>query len=108
RTALDGRDNRDLLVLFLASDEAQASTEAELLASLHTVGNDPRHALAGVGCLPVSPWEIGSTERVARALRWFLSSAPLPRLPPEGRRSRSGSRPHRPARTREVDRQRGR
>jgi hypothetical protein len=75
RAALDERDNRDLLVLFLASDEGQASTEAELLASLHTVGNDPRHALTGVGCLPVSPWELGSTERVARALRWFLSSA---------------------------------
>jgi len=74
RMALDERSNRDLLVLFLASDEAQASTEAELLASLHTAGNDPRHALAGVGCLPVSPWELGSAERVARALRWFLSS----------------------------------
>lgn len=91
RTALDDRDNRDLLVLFLASDEGQASTEAELLASLHTVGNDPRHALAGVGCLPVSPWELGSTERVARALRWFLSSArfldyPLRVVVPEGAR----------------------
>lgn len=81
RAALDERDNRDLLVLFLASDEGQASTEAEFHASLHTVGNDPRHALAGVGCLPVSPWEIGSTERVARALRWFLSSARFLKYP---------------------------
>lgn len=91
RMALDERDNRDLLVLFLASDEGQASTEAELFASLHTVGNDPRHALAGVGCLPVSPWELGSTERVARALRWFLSSArfldyPLRVVVPQGAR----------------------
>lgn len=82
RTAFDERGNRDLLVLFLASDEGQASTEAELLASLHTVGNDPRHALAGAGCLPVSPWELGSTERVARALRWFLSSARFLDYPP--------------------------
>lgn len=99
RAALDERDNRDLLVLFLASDEGQASTEAELLASLHTVGNDPRHALAGVGCLPVSPWEIGSTERVARALRWFLSSArfldyPLRVVVPEGARDLIDLREH--------------
>ncbi len=99
RTALDERDNRDLLVLFLASDEGQASTEAELLASLHTVGNDPRHALTGVGCLPVSPWELGSTERVARALRWFLSSArfldyPLRVVVPEGARDLIDLREH--------------
>ncbi len=99
RAALDERDNRDLLVLFLASDEGQASTEAELLASLHTVGNDPRHALAGVGCLPVSPWELGSTERVARALRWFLSSArfldyPLRVVVPEGARDLIDLREH--------------
>lgn len=75
RTATDGRGNRELLVLFLASDDGQASTEADLLASLHTVGNDPRHARAGVGCLPVSPWSLASTERVARSLQWFLSSA---------------------------------
>lgn len=99
RAALDERENRDLLVLFLASDEGQASTEAELLASLHTVGNDPRHALAGVGCLPVSPWELGSTERVARALRWFLSSArfldyPLRVVVPEGARDLMDLREH--------------
>ncbi len=99
RTALDDRDNRDLLVLFLASDEGQASMEAELLASLHTVGNDPRHELAGVGCLPVSPWELGSTERVARALRWFLSSArfldyPLRVVVPEGARDLIDLREH--------------
>jgi len=68
-------DDGDVLVLFLASDDDRGAIEADLLASLHTVGNDPRHPLAGGGCLPVSPWEIGSTERVARALRWFLWSA---------------------------------
>lgn len=99
RTALEERDNRDLLVLFLASDDGLAQTEAELLASLHTVGNDPRHALAGVGCLPVSPWELGSTERVARALRWFLSSArfldyPLRVDVPEGARDLIDLREH--------------
>lgn len=73
--AISERDDDDVLVLFLAADDDRDALEADLLASLHTVGNDPRHSLAGGGCLPVSPWEIGSTERVARALRWFLSSA---------------------------------
>jgi len=99
RTSLDERGNRDLLVLFLASDDGRASTEWELLASLHTVGNDPRHALAGAGCLPVSPWELGSTERVARVLRWFLSSArfldyPLKVVVPEGARDLIDVREH--------------
>ena len=65
----------EVLVLYLASDDERASADSKLLASLHTVGNDPRSRLAGGGCLPVSPWEIGSVERVARALRWALSSA---------------------------------
>lgn len=99
RRALDERGNGDLLVLFLASDDGRASTEGELLTSLHTVGNDPRHALTGAGCLPVSPWEIGSTERVARALRWFLSSArfldyPLKAVVPEGARDLIDLRKH--------------
>jgi hypothetical protein len=84
REAVDERDEPDLLVLFLASeDDTRTSIEEGLLASLHTVGNDPRHALAGTGCLPVSPWEIGSTERVARALRWFLWSARFLDYPPK-------------------------
>lgn len=99
RTSLDDRGNRNLLVLFLASDDGGASTERELFASLHTVGNDPRHALAGAGCLPISPWEIGSTERVARALRWFLSSDrfldyPLKVVVPEGARDLADLREH--------------
>lgn len=97
RTALEKRDTRDLLVLYLASDDGPASTE--LLASLHTVGNDPRHALAGIGCLPISPWTLGSTERVARALRWFLSSSrfldyPLSVVVAEGARDLIDLREH--------------
>jgi hypothetical protein len=30
---------------------------------------------SSIGFLPISPWEIGSVERIARALRWFLDSA---------------------------------
>ncbi|MDF1552525.1 MAG: hypothetical protein P1P84_05650 [Deferrisomatales bacterium] len=77
RQAASERERGDVLVLFLASDDERSSADLELLTSLHTVGNDPRNMLAGGGCLPVSPWEIGSTERVARALRWFLSGARL-------------------------------
>lgn len=65
---------RGLLVLLLAADDERTALEAEVAGSLHTVGNDPRHALSGGGCLPVSPWELGSTERIARALRSFLLS----------------------------------
>lgn len=99
RSSLDERGSRDLLVLFLASDDGETSTEMDLLASLHNVGNDPRHALAGAGCLAVSPWEIGSTERVARALRWFLTSArfldyPLKVVVPEEARDLIDLREH--------------
>jgi len=73
--AARSRSERDHLVLFLASNEERISLDPALRRSMHTVGNDPRNALAGGGCLPVSPWEIGSTERIARALRWFLTRA---------------------------------
>ena len=63
------------LVLYLASDDDRPVRNTDLGWSLHTVGNDPRNARSGGGCLPVSPWEIGSTERVARALQWFLTNA---------------------------------
>ena len=65
----------DRLVLYLASDDHPSAWNIDLGRSLHTVGNDPRNSRAGGGCLPVSPWEIGSTERVARALQWFLTNA---------------------------------
>jgi hypothetical protein len=69
------RKGGPVLVLFLASDDEKASADPELLAAIQTVGNDPHNILGDSGCLPISPWEIGSTERLARALRWFLSSA---------------------------------
>lgn len=76
------RIHSNLLVLYLASDDAKVSANPKLLTSLHTVGNDPRTDLKGCGCLPVSPWKIGSTERVARALRWFLSNVRFSGYPP--------------------------
>lgn len=75
RHASVARTGEELLVLYLASEGDGEAANAMLLGSLHTVGNDPRIDLRGAGCLPVSPWEIGSTERVARALRWFVTRA---------------------------------
>ncbi|MFH1882321.1 MAG: DUF2357 domain-containing protein [Planctomycetota bacterium] len=83
RQGASERLSSDLLILYLASEDERLSTNQNLLASLHTVGNDPRTDLfKGSGCLPVSPWKLGSTERVARALRWFLSDARFSGYPP--------------------------
>ena len=73
--AAQNRSASHSLVLYLSSTSNKdlPLLEPNLSQSLHTVGNDPRSALSGGGCLPVSPWEIGSTERLARALRWFLT-----------------------------------
>lgn len=73
--ATQNRSTSQFLILYLSSSEDQLSFEPNLSQSLHTVGNDPRSAFSGGGCLPISPWEIGSTERLARALRWFLTPA---------------------------------
>lgn len=67
------RSSTEYLVLYLSLSEGQTTLDPRLGRSLHTIGNDPRNRLAGGGCLPASPWEIGSTERLARALRWFLT-----------------------------------
>jgi hypothetical protein len=65
------------LVLHLTESGGESQLGPELLQRLHTLGNDlkeeERH---GPGMLPVAPWDIGSVERVVRALRWALS-APL-------------------------------
>ena len=73
--AAQGGTSSSRLVLYLASEDDRPTRNSDLGRSLHTVGNDPRNARSGGGCLPVSPWEIGSTERVARALQWFLTNA---------------------------------
>jgi len=64
------------LVLYAGSpDDRRTNVPIEFKRRLHTVGNDPRTRVSrDVGFLPVSPWDIGSVERVGRALRWFLDS----------------------------------
>ena len=68
-----GTADRTTIVLYAGgSDEPGPSASS----SVHTVGNDPRTELpARIGFLPVSPWDIGSVERVSRAIRWFSDSA---------------------------------
>lgn len=71
-----GTDREKKVLLYSSSDECKTSTlPYEIQRSFHTVGNDPRTNMPpSVGLLPVSPWEIGSVERIARALRWHLDS----------------------------------
>lgn len=66
-----------LILLYAgSSDEIRVSISPDSHRRLHTIGNDPRTSLPNTtGFLPISPWDIGSVERVARALRWFLDSA---------------------------------
>lgn len=61
------------IVLYLPSPEGRENRlPVEIQKRLHTIGNDLPQAQKKVGFLPVSPWEIGSVERVARAIRWVL------------------------------------
>lgn len=71
----------DSLVLYLASVDQQKTIEVALARALHNVGNDPWVEIDAGRYLPVSPWEIGSIERVGRALRWFLFTGSLKEYP---------------------------
>lgn len=73
---LSENKNDRVVMLYASSDESKISAlPLDIQRCLHSVGNDPRTNLPStVGLLPVSPWEIGSVERVARALRWHLDS----------------------------------
>lgn len=68
----DGR----LVALYLSSStEQRTGITPATYHRLYTVGNNPRtHLPSTVGILPISPWDIGSVERIARGLRWFLDS----------------------------------
>lgn len=65
-----------ILVLYLGNPESsQSRLTDQTRCRIYTVGNDPgARMLEGLGFLPVSAWDIGSVERVCRALRWFLGS----------------------------------
>jgi len=73
------------LVLYPTYEEQEhAPLSAGTLQRLHTLGNDmEKGARRGPGMMPVAPWDIGSVERVARALRWTLSAPCVLSYPPE-------------------------
>ena len=62
-----------VLVLHLSDQDADGDAVAsKSLRKLQTVGNEPELGLPpNLGLMPVSPWEIDSVERVARAIRWW-------------------------------------
>lgn len=70
----------------LGGDAAKREEEGETVAvlrRLHMLGHEqPRARRGDPWMLPASPWDLGSVERVARALRWVLASGTLQRYPP--------------------------
>ena len=76
-------DQRLVVLYAAATNDAKALSES-VARQLHTVGSDPRTGLAdSVGFLPVSPWAIGSVERISRAIRWFSDGARFDDYPME-------------------------
>ncbi|HYI02093.1 hypothetical protein [Hyalangium sp.] len=66
------------------TQEEEERLNPELLQRLHTLGNDlKKEERKGPSMLPVAPWDIGSVERVVRALRWTLSAPLFLSYPPE-------------------------
>ncbi|MBT7790640.1 MAG: hypothetical protein HN757_17385, partial [Calditrichaeota bacterium] len=63
------------LVLFAGySDKDQITESGTIHHMFNTVGNEPSLNIPKkLGFLPISPWDIGSVEKVSRALRWFLT-----------------------------------
>jgi hypothetical protein len=81
RAAVEGLTSR-VLILYPSSEPVPERLSQDIRQALHTVGNSPIGTEEGsVGILPVSPWEIGSIERVARAIRWLLDSRRLEDYP---------------------------
>ncbi len=75
----------DMSLVLYAGDPSERTTKLSSATrdKLLTFGNDPRAGLpAGLGFIPVSPWDIASVERVSRALRWFVDSTRFDEYPP--------------------------
>ena len=73
------------VVLYLSTPEGEGAgrqdLEDGLQHSLETIGNEVPIS-ERIGALPVSPWDINSVERVARAARWALTAPMLLEYPP--------------------------
>lgn len=81
--AVSASDDPSIILYSRPPDAGRGAVSEAGMRRLHSVGNDPRaRVVDGCGLLPVSPWDIGSVERVARSLRWFLDSARFDAYPP--------------------------
>lgn len=56
-----------------SSEELEKPADQKLARRLHVLPHElPSNGHTGVGFLPVSPWDIGSVERIARVVRWTV------------------------------------
>jgi hypothetical protein len=83
---LDSNEDKPLLTLILYPPGVSAGSgkvSETLQDRLHSLANDNKEAIGTqLGFLPVSPWEIGSVERITRALRWVFMGRFLLQYPP--------------------------
>jgi hypothetical protein len=80
-----GASDSDIVVLYPTppTSEVYKRLDRELARRLHALSHEV--ASAGrrrVGFLPVSPWDIGSVERVARQVRWITMTPKFRGYPP--------------------------
>lgn len=79
------------LTLILHPSPSQSNSSRMSVQSrrrLWGLGHEHRHSsTSNLGLLPVSPWDIGSVERVARALRWVMMGLRMLEYPPRAPRA---------------------
>jgi hypothetical protein len=83
---IDSNEDKPLLTLILYPPGVSAGlgkVSETLQDRLHSLANDSKEAIGThLGFLPVSPWEIGSVERITRALRWVFMGRFMLQYPP--------------------------
>ncbi len=72
--SIENTEDGESLILYLGENDDSKAMDLSIRHALHTIGNDPRYKKSNIAFLPVSPWEIASTERIIRAIRWFIST----------------------------------
>lgn len=89
---LDALPDRTLLLYPATPEGGTGGGAPPSFSRLYTVGNERSAGKVGRGCLPVSPWDIASAERIARALRWVLLGPRLKSYPPRAERTKEAAR----------------
>ena len=83
----EARNSFTLLLAISGPEDQFRNFPKELLQNFNNVGNAPSPlSKENIGVILVSPWEIESVERVARALRWVLTGAEFLKYPPKIRK----------------------